>query len=65
MKFEDRCLAEVARRDTYRVNRSGRGARFTMHYAKGQCKRARKTDEFCTQHARMVAEGWYIIRCRW
>ena len=48
-----RCVAQVYRKDTYRVCRDGSARRFKMHYQKGQCSRAAKVGDRCAQHSNM------------
>jgi hypothetical protein len=47
----ERCAAAIYVRDTYRVNRTGRGPHFKMYYAKEQCSRTCKDgSRYCWQH---------------
>lgn len=52
-----RCVAQIRKKDTYRVNRDGSGRRFKMHYDRCQCSREATVNDRCTQHSKM---GWVM-----
>jgi hypothetical protein len=51
------CEQKVEKRDTYRVNLTGRGPHFTLHYTLERCSRtAQEGSKYCWQH-----RPWHVV----
>jgi hypothetical protein len=56
--YDDRCIATVWKRDTYRISRGSGGSGFRMYYTRCQCeRRPAKGLTVCMQHV-LMHERW-------